>query len=124
MSGLIHERSPAQVAYDEAILERVKLGMALMEEKHGAEWVDHIDLKTLNLASGSACVLGQIYGDYEDGEKILFGVYRGWREASRYGFWTDSKLDDLAEGAGAISREGTWNDLTAVWRRELEAVAK
>lgn len=73
MTGLIHEtvppgerRTETQKAYDAKVLARVKRGIAWLEKQWGPDWVEHIDLKTLDLTSGSLCVLGQLYGDYAE----------------------------------------------------------
>lgn len=71
MSGLIHERTPEQVAVDAEVLARVKRGIALLEERYGPTWVDQMRLEDLQLSDESCCVLGQIYGAYERGCDIL-----------------------------------------------------
>lgn len=67
MSTVTFKRTPVQEKLDALILARVKAGIALLEEKHGPDWVDLIDLPTLDLGSANRCVLGQAYGDYEYG---------------------------------------------------------
>lgn len=45
---------------------KVAAGMALLDQERPG-WRQEIDLGTLDLGSCSVCVLGQIFGDYEDG---------------------------------------------------------
>jgi hypothetical protein len=45
---------------------QVNAGIKLLDEQQPG-WRDKIDLETLNLGSCSVCVLGQIFGDYEEG---------------------------------------------------------
>lgn len=49
---------------------RVASGAALLDQDKPG-WVDEIDLKSLDLRSGRYCVLGQLYGSYSLGMRIL-----------------------------------------------------
>lgn len=69
--------------------ERVKLGAALLDAVRGDDWRSMIDVETLDIASVSRCVLGQIYGYYHDGTDILresvnLTEVKNW--TIRYGF--------------------------------------
>lgn len=109
MSGLIHERSPEQVAVDALVLARVKRGMALLEEKYGPEWASKVDLDILDLGSSSSCVLGQVYGDWSEGVEALgLNTDGGDLDDSHFGF--DSQGDE------------TYAELGRVWVRELRAL--
>ncbi len=47
---------------------RVKQGMAALDAKYGPEWVNRIDVGTLNVAGYCTCVLAQVHGgDYSVG---------------------------------------------------------
>lgn len=61
------------VRYDSAAaaLRKIEKGAALLNEKK-PHWYDDIDLGSLELADDTACVLGQLFGAYEDGVKYLF----------------------------------------------------
>lgn len=39
-------------------------------------WHDELDLRTLCMSSGTRCVLGQLYGDYDHGLTALYGSRR------------------------------------------------
>ena len=81
----------------------VARGSALMDEKRPG-WHNRIDLKKLDVSSGSYCVLGQDCGSYTRGLRKL-GISRG---SSEYGFCT-------GEGTS-----GRYRELTKLWKREIE----
>lgn len=56
------QRTETEKLYDEAVLARVKAGIAFCEATYGPGWVDKIDMETLCLSDGSRCVLGQLEG--------------------------------------------------------------
>lgn len=64
-------RSLVEEIIDETTLDHVKQGMTLLKIKYGENYVEHIDPKTLDLACGSDCVLGQLYGSYDEGLAAL-----------------------------------------------------
>lgn len=47
------------------------LNGAMFLDQHVPGWRDKINIDDLNIRSGCYCILGQIYGDYEEGAKIL-----------------------------------------------------
>ena len=53
---------------------QIQAGAKLLEEKVGPDWFKKIDLQRLDMFDCFHCVLGQIFGDYFDGLKILEGV--------------------------------------------------
>lgn len=102
----VFERTELQKRFDAVVLERVKKGMKLLERRHGADWIDHIDPSTLNLSDGSCCVLGQVYGEYENGLVALNlsqgdddyeDVEYGFTEKSNGGYGGDDPWDTLNE---------------------------
>lgn len=50
---------------------RVRLGIALQDLTVGEHWVWAVELDLLDMASCSACVIGQTHGDYEIGVEAL-----------------------------------------------------
>jgi len=79
--------------YDAEVLERVKLGLKLLEDKHGPGWEDKIDMEALDLRHGSRCVIGQVF---EDGPTTI-GMM--WTDLVGYGFAslkesTDERLNE------------------------------
>jgi hypothetical protein len=86
------------------IAERVAAGMALLDEK-APGWVSRINLGHLALGSCDRCVLGQVFGYYDDGLVVLdFDPdYEGGEE---FGF--ESNVEP-------------YEDLTAEWVRQISA---
>lgn len=60
----------------------VQRGMMLLDEERPG-WEDELDLGTLNVADPHNCVLGQLYGEYQEGKDAL-GLSLG--EAINHGF--------------------------------------
>lgn len=58
------ERSPALQELDKQIKENVQRGLVFLREKYGEDWVDHINLETLELTASDRCVLGQVHPHY------------------------------------------------------------
>lgn len=120
------ERSKKQKKIDAGVLERVKRGMAWLEEKHGPDWVDHIDMKTLDLESGAACVLGQVYAaealaeDPEYGEGYQYALdsffYPEGLDDADYGFCTKEDEEHLPARS--------WEMLQKAWKHVLTPVVK
>lgn len=107
-------RSDREKETDARALERVQLGIALLEAKYGVDWVEHIDTSTLVMSDGERCVLGQLYhvnaaDTGRDGFEVgidelgLEGDY----EAQKYGF----DRDDL----GGVE----YRDLQDAWVAEI-----
>lgn len=80
-------RTEVEKEIDAEVLARVKNGIALLEREHGPDWVDKIDLDVLDIADGSVCVLGQLYGgDYFDACARLFGNELDTQPPREHGF--------------------------------------
>lgn len=93
-------------------------GAALLDEKMPG-WADKIDLDELQLNDQCNCVLGQVYGGYDDGTAELFGYIfddaregdvPDWGTARAYGF-----------DAGFMNGEFTgFGDLQKEWEYLIE----
>lgn len=86
------------------------------------DWTDKVDMDALCLGSLSGCILGQLYGSYEQGTKHL-GINSdqdpNWREAqAMYGF--DLSTRDYFEGPHWEHFE----DLTSEWVKQIKAMNK
>ncbi len=111
------QRTEQEKAIDAEVLGRVKRGLAWLEETHGPGWEDKIDLATLNLRDGSACVLGQVYAGQGEPDENGF----------TYGLELLYENDALAfDEAFAIEQafndcEGSdnWDALQAAWEHVL-----
>lgn len=78
----LFERTELQKKIDAEVLARVKKGFLLLQEKHGDNWIDKIDMRSLKLSDGSCCILGQVYGDYEVGLGHLNFEGYDWLDAA------------------------------------------
>lgn len=78
---------------------KIAAGIKLLDNHVGSSWRDSINLDTLNLGSCSVCVLGQVFGDYQEGLDEL-----DLEEGYDYGFNTMS---------------GDMTELTAAWKVAL-----
>lgn len=50
--------------------QRVEKGAALLDQRL-EHWVDDIDLGEFDIANGDACILGQLFGEYDRGRDNL-----------------------------------------------------
>lgn len=90
---------------DADVLRRVRRGIAALQEEHGGdEWVEKIDLATLDLRQPGRCVLGQVYGSFGSGLGVLFGPL--------------PNLIPLAEDHGFLANKD-YDPLQEAWEREL-----
>jgi hypothetical protein len=60
-------------------------GAKLLDEKYEGNWRKKVDVDKLNMDYQDECILGQIYGDYEDGLEELFGSC-DYQASEDYGF--------------------------------------
>lgn len=83
------------VKLDALVKERVLKGIALLENKYGKEWVDRIDeMSTFDIRQSSHCVLGGVYGDYDQG---LDALELDWKGAADCGFFTNRNDGEALE---------------------------
>jgi hypothetical protein len=94
-------RSNAEVLRDKQVKERVLRGLDLLQEKYGPGWEEMIIPADLEMADGSVCVLGQVYGDYEDGLEEL-----GLQNGLRHGF-----VEDEREGVSYADLNAAWSEV-------------
>lgn len=88
--------------------EAVAAGAKLLTEYFGDEsWKGDIDVKALNIADWDRCILGQLFGLYDDG-KVILGIDN--ISGGHYGF-------DFAGHTGFATA-----DLEAAWRNVLSPV--
>lgn len=79
-------------------------GIGLLNEEGPDDWRARIDLSTLDVDNAFWCVLGQVYGYYEDG---LSELGLNYTTAPDFGFSLDHGTDD------------EWYALTQIWVGEL-----
>jgi hypothetical protein len=99
-------RTEKQKTVDALVKERVLRGIELLNE-HIPGWEDRIDCQHLLLANADQCVLGQLFGDYEEGTSAL---ELSTEDAVDHGFL----LSDYDGGAGI-----NYTLLTHSWKQEI-----
>lgn len=122
MSDEFFKRTEEEKRIDAIILSRVKAGIAWLEETEGPDWVDRIDLRKLDLQSGSACICGQVFEkkiapdgcSYKslDGYGYACEVLRVPNSGEDYGFSVD-QLENETE------QDDLWERLQDTWVQEL-----
>ena len=93
--------------------EEVTAGIALLDKQGPEGWRNKIDVETLDLAYIDKCILGQVYGNYFDGLKVLDVDF------------DEDNFDSVAPYAFCIYEGSTRQDdyyfreLTLEWVRQL-----
>jgi hypothetical protein len=105
---------------------RAKVG-ALLLDVIQPDWFNKIDLDRLNLRDASACVLGQLFGEYKAGAERLFAIVKPTEISLRY-------IDGEVWYAGQAERAGfyvsintlvghdarkCYGKLIEAWKREI-----
>lgn len=117
MSGLVYERTEKQIQIDAEILARVKAGIAWLEETAGPNWVDKIDLGTLNLQEGSSCVCGQVFREQTGKKK---NERDEWFYENGYDYAEDHMDDNATHKLGFLAlRQSEWEELQKTWEYVL-----
>lgn len=86
---------------------QITRGVRFLNREYGRSWLRNIRMETLALEEGTACVLGQLEGDYTQALEV-FGQDAAW--ARKHGFTTSSDVDDPF-----------WAQLTKAWKRRIAA---
>jgi hypothetical protein len=100
---------------DNAVVKRVRKGIALLDKDGPADWRELIDLRILNIATIHNCVLGQLYGNYDVGMGKLASRACSYGKAAPDPGWYGFSLSKY----GAE----TWDKLNQVWKQELKKAA-
>lgn len=95
-------RTRAERVYDSEVRDAVLAGLTVLQDKFGDGWEREINCDTLDMSEGAHCVLGQIYGDYDEGvEQMLDGDYdNDW--TVDHGFNTNGDFQNLDEAWHAV----------------------
>jgi len=89
---------------------RVRAGIALLDESGPTNWRARVDVDKLDLENPRSCVLGQVYGTFDDG---MAALDLSFFEGARYGFVT---------GLGLRYDRDSWRNLTDAWRDAFTSV--
>jgi len=95
----------ARLILQPQLRDAVKRGYCLLSEKR-PDWLSMITLDTLDLASSSACVLGQVYYGYSTGVDRL-GI-----DGAQYGF-------DIPDDCEGINRSDVYRMLDEIWHEAI-----
>jgi hypothetical protein len=82
---------------------RVENGMQLLDRVYPG-WEKKVNLETLDIMSCRHCILGQLYGDYDDGVRWV-GISK--HSAHEFGFVEQGEI--------------WFNDLTSMWAEKITA---
>mgnify|MGYP001574901318 CR=1 FL=1 len=101
----------------------VNRGVRLLD-KVKPKWEEKIDLSTLRLSSPYNCILGQLYGEFNDGSQQLYedalSVVRNIRKSS-YSFLA---IDEGGYGFNVLDAGGSYEEfisyLTELWTAVIE----
>lgn len=76
------------------VTKRVNRGVALLDE-WVPNWRERVKIEHLWMPSGTRCILGQLYGEFDIGAEALDITY----EEDQYGFciYLEDKFDQYAE---------------------------
>lgn len=102
-----------------SVQERVLAGAAALDRLSLTDWVDRIDLDTLDVDNVESCVLGQLYGRYWRAVRVLSqadGVASNW---SAHTEWARCHGFDVI-----LNGRDHWGDLQQawyqlIWRRQV-----
>lgn len=79
------------------------------------EWPNEIDIDTLDMANGSRCIIGQLFGDYLDGITTL-GLDFFSEDDITHGFNLPHNED------GGVRLASEWRELTDLWIAEIREI--
>jgi len=88
-------------------VKQVNKGIELLDRKGPENWWNKINLEHLHMEYGTRCVLGQTFGDYEDGLTAMFG-HASDLTGVRYGFYEGESKD-----------VPSYRELQAAWEEEI-----
>ncbi len=88
------------------IRERVEAGAKLLDEKVPG-WREKIDLDSLDVGNHSSCILGQLYGEYSAGMRLLLGrPSKSWECSAALGFIHETSAREEVKNEIACLTDG------------------
>jgi hypothetical protein len=102
----------------QSVKRRVAKGIMLLNKEYGRSWLRKVDPETLALESGTACVLGQLEGNYDDAVET-FGI-----KGSEYGFNTACDWEGYTQDDWGETEDQEYKELTATWRDQIRKLRK
>jgi hypothetical protein len=119
------EKSPELIELEKEIKENVLNGLVFLKEKYGEDYVEHIDMDTFDIRSGSACVLGQVHPAYypvtgtDDGYVAACNHFFPNRYGREFGFSTPAHCNDWEDEYDDDGIDA-WDVLQQEWVARLE----
>lgn len=94
--------------------EQVKRGIALLDKKKPG-WRNKVNINELQMHDCSACILGQVFGNYGLGLKYLCG---GWTfDVIKY----SNGFSSTPFTGNKVQRKNDWDELRDEWILQLSA---
>jgi hypothetical protein len=114
------------------VAERVEAGARFLDEMFGRDWIELVNLDTLDIASGCCCVAAQTVDGGGPGYANERGYANAWERAMfEWGITRQDPLDpditavdsERARALGFLSAEDSYDDLalTEAWNDLIEA---
>lgn len=101
---------------EDTIRERVQLGIEYLSHSYGGmtglEWLSKVNTRELRMNDNTACVIGQVSGNFATSPLVTMLGYGCARE---WGFYLNA--DDLDAGL-------TYDQLTAEWQRRINELKR
>lgn len=100
----------------ENVKARVAKGVKWLD-KESPDWHNKVDLRTLDMSSGTQCMIGQCFGDYFQKLQELFPAaftYGDDKNENKRNKWSYDR-GFTAELAGVQFRNGAWERLGLAW---------
>jgi hypothetical protein len=94
----------------------VRCGKQYLDENF-PDWRDQVNASRLDMSSGTQCILGQVFGEYDDGIRLIYQ-----HEMEKLGEEIDPIMgnSDWARNHGFIDNGATYQALDEVWLLALE----
>jgi hypothetical protein len=95
----------------------VKRGISFLD-RHYPQWIEHINVETLDVGFNEVCMLGQLFGSFENGQQVL-GLIPLQAEWLGFNTWIGNDHEELtACWKSAIEKRLQYSD-PFVFEQEL-----
>ncbi len=91
---------------------RINKGFSFLNRKIGEDWPTQIDLAKLSMGMTERCILGQLFGTYQNAKPAL---YLDQYAAVDYGF--DLQVEEVNSSQGPTNN---YSALTEAWKNRIQ----
>ncbi len=105
--------------------KRVEAGAAYLSVVH-PHWYKHVDLNILDLGSAQKCILGELYGDFDEAEEDLHldrevGIKGNGAipQSEALGLLISNALDPVTDSLTAKAKR-QYKILTLLWKKKIK----